>query len=63
MAGAKVQIVSGIEFTGYGAHHDHYPHAYLTAAAAIGSTSQEAEEFSIRLVETYREFEKKKQGC
>jgi O-phospho-L-seryl-tRNASec:L-selenocysteinyl-tRNA synthase len=40
---------------------DTYPHAYLTAAAAIGTTPGEVEELEQRLDKCFAEF-RKKQG-
>jgi hypothetical protein len=40
---------------------DAYPHAYLTAAAAIGTTPEEVEELERRLDKCFAEF-RKKQG-
>jgi hypothetical protein len=42
-------VVGGVSFLSYGAHCDCYPHAYLTAAAAIGGSREEASEFCTRL--------------
>ena len=56
----KVQSVAGLSFVGYGAHHADYPHVYLTAAAAIGTTREEVDEFAARLSKAYEEFASKK---
>lgn len=50
--------VCGISFDGYGAHTDAYPHAYFTAAAAIGLTEAEVDAFVERLDKTVRELRK-----
>jgi O-phospho-L-seryl-tRNASec:L-selenocysteinyl-tRNA synthase len=51
----------GIEtFVGFGSSYHAYPHAYLTAAAAIGLTKVEATEFFHRLDKTLNECVKKK---
>eukprot|EP00055_Hartaetosiga_balthica_P012691 m.62429 g.62429 ORF g.62429 m.62429 type:complete len:502 (-) comp8030_c3_seq3:1882-3387(-) len=39
----------GTTFKGYGAHHDDYPYAYMTAASAIGLTEDEVDVFAQRL--------------
>lgn len=55
----KKQNVAGLDFVGYGSHCNAYPHVYLTAAAAIGTTAAEADEFAGRLVKAYREMQAK----
>lgn len=48
------------KFADYGGHAaGGYRHAYLTAAAAIGASPGDADEFCRRFVRTYREFLKK----
>ena len=49
VAQGKRQEVAGLSFVGYGAHHSAYPHVYLTAAAAIGTTEADVREFALRL--------------
>mmetsp|Transcript_38719 Transcript_38719/g.86114 ORF Transcript_38719/g.86114 Transcript_38719/m.86114 type:complete len:580 (+) Transcript_38719:110-1849(+) len=58
----KKQNVAGIDFVGYGAHHYAYPHVYMTAAAAIGTTREDVDEFVSRLGKCFEEFHKKKQA-
>ncbi|KAI8474694.1 MAG: selenocysteine synthase [Monoraphidium minutum] len=54
------QAVAGLEFEDYGSHcAGGYPHAYLTAAAAVGGTEGEVDEFCVRLARAYREFGRK----
>lgn len=48
--------VAGIDFVGYGAHHDAYPHCYLTMACAIGMTKQEVHDFVQILDQVLCEF-------
>jgi len=61
VAPGKPQTVGGLRFDDYGSHCDGgYPHVYLTAAAAVGTTEGEVDEFCARLVKAYREFKKKK---
>ncbi|XP_037092822.1 O-phosphoseryl-tRNA(Sec) selenium transferase-like isoform X2 [Pollicipes pollicipes] len=43
------KVISGHTFEGWGAHHSRYPHAYLTAAAAVGITAGDVERFVQRL--------------
>ena len=52
----KTQEVAGVAFAGYGASCDAYPHAYLTVAAAIGSTEEDAAEFIRRLRVCVQEY-------
>ena len=47
-------------FVGFGSSVDDYPHAYLTAACAIGVSPAEIDEFLLRLDKTLKEFKKKK---
>lgn len=49
VAPGKVQRVAGVKFAGYGAHCDDYPHAYITVAAALGTTAADIDEFLRRL--------------
>jgi O-phospho-L-seryl-tRNASec:L-selenocysteinyl-tRNA synthase len=49
VAPGKVESVAGLEFRGYGAHCDAYPHAYLTVAAALGTSPSDVDEFLRRL--------------
>ncbi len=49
VAKGKQQSVAGVRFQGYGSSHDAYPHTYLTAAAALGGSAAEADEFCLRL--------------
>ncbi|KAF5830836.1 selenocysteine synthase [Dunaliella salina] len=46
---AKQQTVAGIPFTGYGSHTSAYPHVYMTAAAALGGSTSEADVFGARV--------------
>jgi O-phospho-L-seryl-tRNASec:L-selenocysteinyl-tRNA synthase len=55
----ELKKVGGTEFRGYGSSTDDYPHAYLTAACAIGLTEPEMREFFRRLDKTFAEFKKK----
>ncbi|XP_043218845.1 O-phosphoseryl-tRNA(Sec) selenium transferase-like [Amphibalanus amphitrite] len=45
IAPGDTKVIAGHQFEGWGAHHSHYPHAYLTAAAAIGITETDVERF------------------
>ena len=48
--------VAGIRFQGYGASCEDYPHSYITAAAALGGSVDQVEEFIERLTKCYREI-------
>uniref|UniRef100_A0A6A7G3Z3 O-phosphoseryl-tRNA(Sec) selenium transferase n=1 Tax=Hirondellea gigas TaxID=1518452 RepID=A0A6A7G3Z3_9CRUS len=48
--------ICGFKFTGYGAHHDNYPHPYMVCAAAIGVTKVEIDSFILRLDKTMIKF-------
>lgn len=58
VAKGKQQSVGGIDFLGYGAHFDAYPHDYLTAAAALGTTEDDVDEFVSRLKKSLNEWKK-----
>eukprot|EP00873_Tetraselmis_striata_P018425 jgi/Tetstr1/438689/TSEL_027239.t1 len=60
VARGKAQTVGGHSFQGYGASTDAYPCAYLTAAAAIGASTAEVDEFCARLVRCVKEFRSKR---
>lgn len=46
--------MAGVDFTGYGASVNGFPHDYLTAACAVGLSEAELEEFVLRLDKTIR---------
>ena len=46
-------------FTGFGSSTNHYPHAYITAACAMGLNEYEMNEFFTRFDKTIQEFQKK----
>ena len=52
------KTVNGFAFAGYGAHLDLYPHAYLSAACAIGIRKEEIDMFLKRLDATVLEYKK-----
>lgn len=43
VAQGEVKEIGGHLFKGFGAHHDNYPYAYLTVAAAIGMTMEDVD--------------------
>jgi O-phospho-L-seryl-tRNASec:L-selenocysteinyl-tRNA synthase len=51
----RTEEVGGVRFQGYGAHHDAYPVAYLTAAATLGTTREDVDDFCARLAKTFAE--------
>ena len=50
----QLKSVGGIDFAGYGASVNGYPHDYLTAACAVGLSSAELDEFLLRLDKALR---------
>jgi O-phospho-L-seryl-tRNASec:L-selenocysteinyl-tRNA synthase len=57
---SQLKIMGGENFVGFGSSTDNYPHAYMTAACAIGVSTHEVEEFYVRLDKTLKEFNTKK---
>jgi len=57
---AQLKNIGGQDFFGFGSSTNEYPHAYMTAACAIGVSITEVEEFYIRLDKTLAEFKRKK---
>lgn len=53
------KTMGGQTFAGFGSSHDAYPHAYMTAACAMGVHPSEVDEFFARLDKTFKEFKKK----
>ena len=51
--------INGYEFTGWGAHTNNYPCAYLTAAAALGMNRDDVDTFLKRLDKCLCKFSKK----
>ncbi|GMH40742.1 hypothetical protein BSKO_08646 [Bryopsis sp. KO-2023] len=60
VARGKRQSVAGVEFDGYGAHHDTYPCDYMTAAASLGTARSDVDEFVSRLSKCFKEWRKQK---
>lgn len=54
--------VGGFAFKGWGAHHEAYPHAYLTAAGAIGMTEEEVDLFLEKLTKALRAYHRRAEG-
>ena len=55
----KTQEVGGITFRGFGASHDAYPVPYFTAAAALGTTREDARRVLREAGESLRGFPEK----
>ena len=53
------KTIGGQDFIGFGSSVTDYPHAYMTAACAIGVTAGEIDEFLLRLDKTLKEFKRK----
>lgn len=52
----ETKEIGGQVFQGYGSSVEGYPHAYMTAACAIGVSRAEVKEFLLRLDKTLKEF-------
>ena len=48
--------VGPYEFKNYGGHCDNYPHAYFTAASAIGIEKQDVDAFIDRLDKNWKQY-------
>jgi O-phospho-L-seryl-tRNASec:L-selenocysteinyl-tRNA synthase len=59
---AQTSIMGGHEFVGFGSSVEGYPHAYMTAACAVGLTVDELDEFFIRLDKTLQAKSKTNTG-
>jgi hypothetical protein len=59
VTGTGEKSVGGVSFTGFGAHCNNYPCAYLTAAAAVGITRHDVDVFVGRLDECFAEVQKR----
>jgi len=56
----EVKLIGGDTFVGFGSSTEFYPHAYMTAACAIGLSRHEVVEFFSRLDKTMNEAKKAK---
>ncbi|KAL7464084.1 hypothetical protein ACHAXS_004420 [Conticribra weissflogii] len=52
----EVKIISGHIFEGFGSSHDDFPHAYMTAACAVGLGEAEMNEFFARLEKSWGDY-------
>lgn len=59
---AEVKTIDGVTFHSYGSSKAGYPHAYLTAAAAIGMTRGDVDLYVSRLDKTLKELVRKRRG-
>eukprot|EP00198_Chlamydomonas_reinhardtii_P004643 XP_001693979.1 selenocysteine synthase [Chlamydomonas reinhardtii] len=60
VAPGKTQSVGGVAFRNYGSHvEEPFPHTYMTAAAALGTTREDVDELVVRLDKCFTEFKKK----
>jgi len=57
---AQVSKIGDHEFVGFGSSTSNFPHAYMTAACAIGVSAAEVTEFFVRLDKALIEFKSKK---
>ena len=55
----KTQNINGVTFRNYGAHCSDYPHHYLNAAAAIGMTKEDVDQFLSKLSSCFEQMERK----
>jgi len=58
----ETKSIEGFVFRGYGSQCNEYPHAYLTAAAAIGMTADDVAVYIDRLGRCINEFKRQKRG-
>lgn len=59
---AQEKTIGSHKFDGFGSSANNFPHAYMTAACAIGVSQTEVSEFFVRLDKTLTEFITKKKG-
>lgn len=57
--GRSSKTIGPHTFQGWGSHANDYPHSYMTAAAAVGVSTDEVDTFIKRLDTTMTEFHKK----
>ena len=56
VSSASTNRVNGVDFVGWGAHCDDYPHCYLTAGVGIGMTKREIDVFIQRLDKVFKKW-------
>ena len=59
IAPGVIKTIGAHEFHDYGAHVTGYPHAYLTAAAAVGMAASDVDAFLSRLDKVLIKFRRK----
>ena len=52
----ETKTISGHTFKGFGSSHESYPHAYMTAACAVGMGEDEMNEFFVRLEKSWKDY-------
>ena len=52
----ETKSISGHTFQGFGSSHDGFPHAYMTAACAVGMGEDEMNEFFRRLEKSWKDY-------
>ncbi|KAL7533818.1 hypothetical protein ACHAWF_004631 [Thalassiosira exigua] len=57
----ETKTISGHTFQGFGSSHNHYPHAYMTAACAVGMGEGEMNEFFLRLEKSWKDYYAKRE--
>lgn len=57
----QTKNISGHTFLGFGSSNDEYPHAYMTAACAVGMGEEEMVEFFRRLEKSWRDYRSKRE--
>ncbi|XP_064602411.1 LOW QUALITY PROTEIN: O-phosphoseryl-tRNA(Sec) selenium transferase-like [Liolophura sinensis] len=55
-SGGTESVIGGRTFRNFGAHYDNYPCPYLTAAAAVGMTTEDVDNFISRLDKTLSKY-------
>jgi O-phospho-L-seryl-tRNASec:L-selenocysteinyl-tRNA synthase len=55
----ETKTIASHVFHGFGSSTDGYPHAYMTAACAIGVRPEEIDEFLLRLDKTFKQYKKR----
>lgn len=55
-SGGSESVIGGHTFRNFGAHYDSYPCPYLTAAATVGMTTEDVDNFIIRLDKTLNKY-------
>ena len=59
VAGGENKTIGPHIFSNWGSHHNNYPTAYFTVAAAVGMRREEVDVFLERLDKVFAKFRKK----